>query len=87
MGNMNHKYAVRDLRYGMQVKKSQLSEILDTYIVLTNVYSTGNDLVGNVGFIGKEITEEVAKLRNPDIPITCIYNNSAEIGENVTYDE
>lgn len=71
----------------MQVKKSQLSEILDTYIVLTNVHSIGSDLIGIVGFIGKEITEEVAKLRNPQIPITCIYNNSTEIGDDVTYDD
>ena len=87
MSNMNTKYMVQDLKYGMQVKKSQLSEILDTYIILTNVRCAGNDLVGIVGFIGKEITEEAARLRNPSIPITCVYNNSTEIGDDVTYDD
>ena len=81
------KYALQELRLGMQVKKSQLSDILDTYIILTDVSSIGQDLVGRIGFIGKEITEEVTKLRSPKVAITCIYNNSTEMGDDVTYDE
>lgn len=81
------KYTLPELKVGMQVRKSQLSEIVDVYIVLTDVKSVNNDLDGKIGFIGKEITEEITKLRNPKIPITCIYNNSTEIGDDVTYDE
>ena len=81
------KYTLPELKVGMQVRKSQLSEIVDVYIVLTDVKSVNNDLDGKIGFIGKEITEEMTKLRNPQIPITCIYNNSTEIGDDVTYDE
>lgn len=84
---VNNQYTLEELKLGMQVRKSQLSEILDTYIVLKNVRSIENDLIGTIGFIGEEITEEVAKLRNPQVPITTIYNNSTEIDDNITFDE
>jgi len=83
----NKKYKLSDLKIGMQVEKDQLSDILDTYIILTDVTNIRNDLAGKIGFIGKELTEEIAKLRNPKTPITCVYNNSTEIGDDVTYDE
>lgn len=85
---IKRKYkSVDELYIGMEVAESQLSEIYDTYIILTNVKDTLDDLIGTIGFIGKEITKEVENLRNPLIPITSIYNNSAEIGEDITYDE
>lgn len=84
---MTGQLALSDLKLGMKVRKSELSKILDMYIILTDVCSIEQDLVGKIGFIGREITEEAAKLRNPQIPITCIYNNSTEIGDDVTYDE
>lgn len=84
---MTNKYTLAELKLGMQVRKSQLSEILDTYVVLTNTSIIENDIIGKIEFIGEEITEEVAKLRSPKVAITTIYNNSTEIGDNITIDD
>lgn len=81
------KYTLPELKLGMEVKIDELSNILDTYIILVDVYKVGKDLAGKIGFIGEELTAEVSKLRSPDRAITSVYNNSTEIGDDVTYDE
>ena len=80
------KYTLEELHIGMEVYKSQLSEIYDTYIILTNVVNTDRGLYGIIGFIGEVITDEVKLLRSEDIPITSVYNNSSELGEDICYE-
>lgn len=84
---VDNKLSLPELHIGMKVYKNQLSEIYDTYIVLTEVTDTEYGLYGQVGFIGKEITDEVAKLRNEISPLTCIFNDSTEMGDDVIYEE
>lgn len=79
--------SLSELHIGMKVYKSQLTEIYDTYIILTDVIDTKKGLYGQIGFIGKEITDEVSKLRNEITPLTCVFHDSTEIGDDVIYEE
>ncbi len=83
----NNKLSINDISVGMKVYKNQLSEIYDTYIILTEVIDTVDGLYGQIGFIGNEITDDVSKLRNEITPLTCVYNDSTEIGDDVIYEE
>lgn len=85
-GNSMKKYTLEELYISMKVYKYQLSEIYDTYIILTNVVNTDKGLYGTVGFIGKVITDEVRALRSKGIPITSVYNNSSELEEDIYYE-
>ena len=81
------KYTLDELKLGTKVYKKQLSEIYDTYIILTDVKNTENGLYGIIGFIGSKVTNEVKKLRDKGTPMTSVYNNSDEMGDDVVYEE
>lgn len=79
--------SLEELKIGETVYKQQLREIYDTYIILTQVENTDNGLMGKIGFIGTEITDEASKLRSSTIPITCVYNESQELDDRFVYED
>lgn len=80
MGNMallEEKLALSDLSIGMKVKASQLSEILDTYIILTDVHLVKNSLgIGTFEGTIDSISTELIRMTKPNS--TLIYNDSYE---------
>lgn len=71
------KLTINDLSIGMKVKASQLSEILDTYIILTDVHLVKNTLgIGTFEGIVDNISKQKLKLTKPNS--TLIFNDSYE---------
>lgn len=81
------KYTLPELKIGMQVKLSELKNILDVHMILidTKVVNS-NDLIGTLVFFGADETE-YKKWFNQNKPITPIYFNSEELEDGVVYDE
>jgi hypothetical protein len=77
MAQSEKKLTKNDLTIGMIVKASQLSEILDTYIVLTDVHLV-KDNFGIGTFEGNvdSISNELIRMTKPNSIL--IYNDSYE---------
>lgn len=82
------KYKLEDLKLGMVVSAEQLSEIYDTWIILTKPknsnYKHGE---GVISFIGKEANSESEKLYNGKNIIIPVFNDSIELNEDMYYEE
>lgn len=84
MSNLR-KLKLSDLQIGMSVKKEQLSEIYDTWIILVK---KKNDNDYKIGFVGKETNSESAKLfKDPENIICPVFNDSIDADEDVYYEE
>ena len=86
---MADQLTLSDLKVGMKVKKSQLSNILDTHIILINT-----EIVGDTYVEGKLVycdticrEDEYEKWFHHTQPITPIYFNSEEWEDGIVYDE
>ena len=82
------KYTISDLYKNMRVKVSQLSNILDTCMILldTKVLSD-NDIEGTLVYFGNGNTEEYTRWFKQERAITPIFFDSAELEDGVVYDE
>ncbi|MCM1134473.1 MAG: hypothetical protein NC400_02760 [Clostridium sp.] len=89
MRNTENKYTIGELKKNMRVKVSQLNCILDVPMILvdTKVIADGGDLEGTLVYFGKAETEEYEGWFRQTKPITPIYFNSTELGDDVVYDE
>ena len=66
------------LQLGMKVKTSQLKNIYDTYIILSDAEFCGiNDVIGVVVFIGDELNAESDKFITQS-KTASVYNDSSE---------
>ena len=71
------KLSINDLSIGMKVKANQLSDILDTYIILRDVHLVKNSLgIGTFEGIIDKISKNEIRLTKPHS--TLIYNDSFE---------
>lgn len=73
----NNKLALQDLHKGMRVRTDQLSDILDTYIILTDVHLIKNTLGIGV-FEGTIDNISKNKLQLTKSQSTLVYNDSFE---------
>lgn len=81
------KYTLQELKLGMTVKLSELSNILDIHMLLVNTRIIDNDdLIGTLVFFGDNEEEYQQWFKQPGA-ITPIYFNSEEILYGVVYDE
>lgn len=77
MALVERKLKLNDLSIGMKVKANQLSDILDTYIVLTDVQLVKNALgIGTFEGTVDTISKEEVQLTKPNS--TLIFNDSFE---------
>lgn len=82
------KLSREELKLDIIVKASQLEEIYDTYITLTDVEDLPEgDYIGIIGFVGDELTEEAGELFKPGTCICPIYNEKALIDGQIYYEE
>lgn len=57
------RYKLEELKVGMRVTVKELSDVLDTYIILINIESLGFDnVIGDIAYIGKELTPESTRI-------------------------
>ena len=79
---MARQYSLNELQIGMQVRESELHEIIDTYIVLNNTKiidtEDGNDLIGTIWFIGSSLDDKYAKLNRQGQQLGIVYNRSMD---------
>lgn len=74
-----------DLYIGRRVAYKELRDILDTYIILKDTEGYSSNMSGTIAYISKDKTREMTKkILNGGL---CIYNNSMDEDEDVTYDE
>lgn len=82
------KYSLSEIKKGMKVRKEQLSNIYDTWIIL---YRPKQEAMDDgemlIGYIGKELSEESAALYNSENIITPVYNDSMDLEGDIFYEE
>ena len=72
---MNKKLKLEDLHKGMEVNTEQLSDILDTYIILKDVHLVKNNLgIGSFEGTIDDISTQKLRLTKPNS--TLVYNDS-----------
>lgn len=82
------KLAISDLKKGMTVRVSQLSNILDTCIILTDTeLLPDNDVEGTLVYFGEGNTEEYTSWFHQSKAITPVYFDSSELEDGIVYDE
>ncbi len=83
------KYRIDDLKINMRVKVSELSDIMDTCMLLIDsVKLDDHDVEGTLVYFGPGETEEYTKwFMQSEKGITPVYFDSEEFLEGVTYDE
>lgn len=74
-----------DLKLGMRTTVSQLSHIINKYMIL--VYDNEGDEEGTLVFIGNKQNKEYDSWFMQEKPITPIHHTSMDLEENVVYDE
>jgi len=86
MSNTLQKLSLNDIKVGMTIHdKDQLSNILDTWIIL---YKKPEQTEWTIGFIGKNIDEQTDKsYRNCGNDICPVFNDSIDIEGDIYYEE
>lgn len=87
---MNKIYQFQDLKVGMTVSNKELSEIYDKLIILTDTYHSEadwNEVFGKIAYIGNEVPENIKEIRESAKSIMPIKNRSADLLDEVCYDE
>lgn len=75
MAITKNKLSINDISIGMKVTADQLSEILDTYIILTDVHLIKDSLgIGTFEGIIDKISQQEIRITKPHS--TIIYNDS-----------
>ncbi len=82
------KYTLNELQKNMRVRVSQLSNILDTCMILLDTeLLSDNDVEGTLVYFGSGNTEEYTNWFQQDKAITPVFFDSAELEDGVVYDE
>lgn len=82
------KLSLSELKIGMTVCVSQLSNILDTCMILIDTkLLEDNDVQGTLAYFGKGETEEYTRWFTQEKAITPVFFDSAELEDGVVYDE
>lgn len=87
---MNKIYNLEDLKIGMIVSNKELAEIYDKLIILTDTYhseSDWNEVFGKIAYIGDEVPGYIREIREKAKSIMPIKNRSADLLDEVCYDE
>lgn len=81
------KLRLEDIKVGDIVSEESLSNIYNTYITLVDSRIVGEDIVGKIAYIGKDLNEESDRAVAENDNICAIYNDIDEVEGEVTYDE
>ena len=81
------KLRLEDIRIGDIVSEASLSDIFNVYITLVDSKIVGEDIVGRVAYIGKDLNAEADRAVAENDNICAVYNDIDEVEGEVTYDE
>ena len=81
------KLRLEDIRVGDIVSENSLSGIYNVYITLVDSKIVGEDIVGRIAYIGRDLNEEADRAVAENDNIYAIYNDIDEVEGEVTYDE
>ncbi|MCI9219275.1 MAG: hypothetical protein HFH94_06005 [Lachnospiraceae bacterium] len=81
------KLRLEDIRVGDIVSENSLSGIYNVYITLVDSKIVGEDIVGRIAYIGRDLNEEADRAVAENDNICAIYNDIDEVEGEVTYDE
>ena len=81
------KLRLEDIRIGDIVSEASLSDIFNVYITLVDSKIVGEDIVGRVAYIGKDLNAEADRAEAENDNICAVYNDIDEVEGEVTYDE
>ena len=81
------KLRLEDIRVGDSVSENSLSGIYNVYITLVDSKIVGEDIVGRIAYIGRDLNEEADRAVAENDNICAIYNDIDEVEGEVTYDE
>lgn len=81
------KLRLEDIRIGDIVSEASLSDIFNVYITLVDSKIVGEDIVGRVAYIGKDLNAEADRVVAENDNICAVYNDIDEVEGEVTYDE
>ena len=85
MRAMIRKYALKDLKLGMEVSRMELSEIYDTYMLIA--YRNMTDTHGKLVFIGKDRDKTYHEIVSSGKPVCVVFSSKEEADELYSYDE
>ena len=81
------KLRLEDIRVGDIVSENSISGIYNVYITLVDSKIVGEDIVGRIAYIGRDLNEEADRAVAENDNICAIYNDIDEVEGEVTYDE
>lgn len=83
----NKRYKLEDLKVGMWIYESELYDICGTHVVLIHSKEVDDDIYGQIGFIGKDITSEVSALNKAEnLLIYDYYQSEADSEGEIIYE-
>lgn len=86
---MSKTYQFQDLKVGMDVRAEELSNIYDTFIVLDNARTIGDNgnysTEGKIMFIGRSLDDDYDKINKKGKSLSVIFNSSLDIEGDVEY--
>lgn len=86
---MSKTYQFQDLKVGMDVRAEELSNIYDTFIVLDDAKTVGDNgnysTEGKIMFIGRKLDETYDKINKKGKSLSVIFNSSLDIEGDVEY--
>lgn len=88
---MSKIYQFQDLKVGMDVRAEELSNIYDTFIVLDDAKTIGDNgnysTEGKIIFIGRSLDESYDKINKKGKSLSVIFNSSLDMEGDLEYDE
>lgn len=83
------KLHIEELKLGMQVRSSQLSNIFNTYIILINtkISDDGQNIIGEIAFIGAELNSKSDEINKKYSNKACIFNSDDTCDGEIYYEE
>lgn len=73
------KLRLEDIRIGDIVSEASLSDIFNVYITLVDSKIVGEDIVGRVAYIGKDLNAEADRVVAENDNICAVYNDIDEV--------
>lgn len=81
------KLRLEDIQIGDIVSEASLSNIYNVYITLVDSKIVGEDIIGKVAYIGRDLNAEADRAVAENDNICAIYHDIDEVEGEVTYDE
>ena len=83
----SEKLRLEDIKVGDIVSETALSDIYNVYITLVDSKIVGEDIIGRIAYIGRNLNAEADRAVEENDNICAIYNDLDEVRGEIMYDE